>query len=334
MHSVNDAELLGEIADFIAFIHAAASSSLTWESIATSKFHGGSLRGRDRALLSLGRPTREEEAVGALALARGLGGHASLTLRKWALAAEREDLLLKDPLHVHKNCTLCAIHFEDRMFMNIYERKRLVHTAVPTLFFGKREIPGNEVSSMFSKEQEIPRSGVSPLLLEKAEISASEAPGSCSSWRDAAASSSLTWESIATSKFHGGSLRGRDRALLSLGRPTREEEGVGALALARGLGGHASLTWVALCVSKVSEQQGEVPATLVLQLSQGSRKTESDAADWGSYIFLLEDDFKFIPSIEGTGLKLGMTSSPHLLNAACLTGGQWAMKKAALPIHY
>lgn len=48
--------------------------------------------------------------------------HPFFRQKIWALAADRKDLIQKEPLHVNKNYRLCSLHFEDHMFMNIQER--------------------------------------------------------------------------------------------------------------------------------------------------------------------------------------------------------------------
>jgi hypothetical protein len=57
----------------------------------------------------------------------------NFSMKQWALNCQREDLLHKDAVSVHKNCRLCAKHFQDSCFRN-YSRNWLGKTAVPTRF--------------------------------------------------------------------------------------------------------------------------------------------------------------------------------------------------------
>ena len=69
-----------------------------------------------------------------------------------ALNCQREDLLRKDAVSVHKNCRLCAKHFQDSCFRN-HSRNRLGKMAVPTRFSYKlgikRKLFRDETSGMW-----------------------------------------------------------------------------------------------------------------------------------------------------------------------------------------
>lgn len=54
--------------------------------------------------------------------------------RKWIQNSRRDDLRTKGTAYWHRNIMFCPDHFEDNMFMNVAEKKRLVWNAVPTLF--------------------------------------------------------------------------------------------------------------------------------------------------------------------------------------------------------
>ncbi len=54
--------------------------------------------------------------------------------RKWVQNTRREDIGGKSAKDLYTSCRLCSAHFEDSQFMNANEKKRLIWTAVPTLF--------------------------------------------------------------------------------------------------------------------------------------------------------------------------------------------------------
>ena len=43
-------------------------------------------------------------------------------------------MLDKSVEYLFNNCTLCAKHFEDEAFMNVKQKKKLVWSAIPTIF--------------------------------------------------------------------------------------------------------------------------------------------------------------------------------------------------------
>ena len=53
--------------------------------------------------------------------------------KEWVVLSRREDLLKKDAQYLHKNCKICAEHFEDVMFSNPL-KNRLNPQAKPTFF--------------------------------------------------------------------------------------------------------------------------------------------------------------------------------------------------------
>lgn len=52
---------------------------------------------------------------------------------EWVVLCRRQDLLNKTSEYLHKNCKLCADHFEDCMLSND-KKDRLKNDAKPTLF--------------------------------------------------------------------------------------------------------------------------------------------------------------------------------------------------------
>lgn len=54
--------------------------------------------------------------------------------KKWVVNLRRDDLHGKSPEALYKNNVVCALHFEDSQFMNPFERNKLIHCAVPSLF--------------------------------------------------------------------------------------------------------------------------------------------------------------------------------------------------------
>ena len=70
----------------------------------------------------------------------------------WVIRSRREDLLSKDSDYLHKNCLLCAAHFQPSQFMNSSVRNKLTWNAVPSLF----NIP-NPSPSLESKRRTLVR---------------------------------------------------------------------------------------------------------------------------------------------------------------------------------
>lgn len=67
--------------------------------------------------------------------------------RRWIVKSQRTDLLelfdeihTKDMTYFNRNHTLCSDHFEDHCFMNAREKKRLLRSAIPTIFVNRTSV--------------------------------------------------------------------------------------------------------------------------------------------------------------------------------------------------
>ncbi len=60
--------------------------------------------------------------------------HGKCRCRKWVQNTRREDIRRKSTEKLNQSYRLCSVHFEDSQFMNPNEKRRLVWSAVPTLF--------------------------------------------------------------------------------------------------------------------------------------------------------------------------------------------------------